>query len=125
MIANNFTVPAYINHIERVQTILVININAVIGVDYGRVEIYIETKDVELNKRIFDYLYARKDAIELEYGGTLVWERLSDKKASRIKDERAFRTFDMDDKTPEFKFMHEAGVKMFGVFQRYILEMQL
>jgi hypothetical protein len=33
----------------------------------GRVEIYIETKDAELNKRNFDYLYAHKDAIEQEY----------------------------------------------------------
>ena len=118
--------PVTANWINKsLKTPYAININAVIGVDYGRVEIYIETKDAELNKRIFDYLYAHKDAIEQEYGGKLVWERLSDKKASRIKDERAFRTFDINDKTPEFRFMNEAGVKMFGVFQRYILEMQL
>ena len=100
-----------------------ININAVIGFEYGRVEIYINSKDKELNKRVFDYLYNRRDAIEQEYGSPLVWERLSEKRASRVKDERAFRTFDMDDNTPEFCFMNEAGVKMFEVFQKYLLEM--
>lgn len=102
-----------------------ININAVIGFEYGRVEIYINSKDKELNKRIFDYLYSRKDIIEQEYGGPLEWERLSERRASRIKDERAFRTFDLDDNTQEFNFMNGAGVKMFEVFQKHLLEMHL
>ena len=118
--------PVTANWINKsLKTPYAININAVIGFEYGRVEVYIETKDKDLNKRIFDYLYNKKSSIEYEYGGPLVWERLSDNKASRIKDERSFRTFDMDDNSPEFSFMHEAGVKMFGVFQKHLLEMKL
>ena len=118
--------PVTANWINKsLKTPYAININAVIGFEYGRVEVYIETKDKDLNKRIFDYLYNKKSSIEYEYGGPLVWERLSDNKASRIKDERSFRTFDMDDNTPEFSFMHEAGEKMFGVFQKHLLEMKL
>lgn len=99
-----------------------INVNAVVGFDYDRVEIYIGTKDKDFNKKLFDYLYAQKDAIEVEYGSTLIWERMSDKCASRINDEITCHTFEMDDKTEVFEFMRSSAERMCPAFHKYILE---
>lgn len=49
-----------------------------------RVELYIDVQDGEKNKAIFDKLHEQKDLIQKEYGSTLEWERLDDKRASRI-----------------------------------------
>ena len=49
-----------------------------------RVDLYIDTGDRERNKQIFDQLRARSEAIEAAFGAPLAWERIDDKKASRI-----------------------------------------
>jgi len=63
------------------------------GVIYGasyaigdrlRVDLYIYQGDLEENKRLFDLLHEDKVKIESEIGTSLEWERLDDKKASRI-----------------------------------------
>lgn len=99
-----------------------IGITAVVGFEYDRVEIYIGSQDSERNKRIFDFLYDRRAEIESEYGRQLVWERLTGQKGSRIKDERLYKTFEMEDKTEIFEFMNSAAQKMFPLFRKYILE---
>lgn len=49
-----------------------------------RCEIYIDTTDKSLNKKIFDDLEAQKNALEAAFEQQLSWERLDDKRASRI-----------------------------------------
>ena len=52
-----------------------------------RVEFYIDSYTKERNKRLFDMLYLRKDEIQEELRdipGSLEWERIDDKRASRI-----------------------------------------
>lgn len=56
----------------------------VIGVSSARVELYINRKEQEENKRFFDLLVQDKEDIEKELDLELSWERLDDKKASRI-----------------------------------------
>ncbi len=54
----------------------------------GRVEIYLdkgkEDEDVLINKKRFDRLFKHKGEIEKEFGEKLLWEKLDDRKASRI-----------------------------------------
>jgi predicted transcriptional regulator len=49
-----------------------------------RVDLYIDTGKMERNKQIFDLLSARREAVEAAFGGQLTWERIDDKRASRI-----------------------------------------
>lgn len=51
---------------------------------YCRCEIYINRGDKELNKKCFDFFHERKEAIEAEFGGPLIWERMTDRVSSRI-----------------------------------------
>ena len=57
----------------------------VIAHAFARLEFSISSSDKTRNKHYFDQLFARKSAIEAAFGHSLVWERLSDKKMSRIK----------------------------------------
>lgn len=61
--------------------------NFVCGKNSARVEVYISNVKTEFNKFLFDKLDANKENIEKALGKELVWERLNDKKASRIKAE--------------------------------------
>jgi CBS domain-containing protein len=49
-----------------------------------RVELYIDVGDKEANKRIFDALLSRREALEDAFGEPLSWERIDDKRASRL-----------------------------------------
>ena len=99
-----------------------INVNAVVGFDFDRVEVYIDNREKEVNKAIFDYLFSKKEEIEKEYGGRLIWERLSENRACRIKDEIQCHTFEIDNWTEVFAFMKSAGQRLFDVFHKHISE---
>lgn len=49
-----------------------------------RVELYIDQGDKEANKKIFDDLHRQREAIESEIGEELSWERLDQRRASRV-----------------------------------------
>jgi hypothetical protein len=49
-----------------------------------RVELYIDSGDATINKQIFDALLAQRDEIEAEVGHELTWQRLDNRRASRI-----------------------------------------
>ena len=49
-----------------------------------RVELYIDTTDQEKNKRIFDQLHATHGELQVAMDTDISWERLSEKRASRI-----------------------------------------
>ena len=82
--------------------------NSVISNYYARVELYISRNQKEENKLIFDELFKEKDNIENEFGNALVWERLDDKKACRIKYEmNNIDYFNRDDWDKMINFMSE------------------
>ena len=73
---------------------------------------------------VFSWLH-KKEEIENEYGGCLIWERLSENRACRIKDEIQCHTFEIDNWTEVFAFMKSAGQRMFDVFHKHIVEFDL
>lgn len=84
----------------------------VVTKSYAGVELLINKGTQEENMQIFDKLLIKREAIESVYGSPLTWERLDDKKSSRI----TVRLFDVDitnhddwDKIKEF--LCEAMVK--------------
>jgi hypothetical protein len=53
--------------------------------DGAAVEVSMDTEDKDENKRIFDELYQKRAEIEKAFGAPLQWERLDDKKSSRVR----------------------------------------
>ena len=58
--------------------------NYVVLQDETRVELYIDAPVAADNKRLYDRLYEQRAAIEVDFGDSLSWQRLDDKRASRI-----------------------------------------
>jgi len=50
----------------------------------ARTEIYLDQGDQEINKMLFDKLKEKEEEIINDFGSQLEWERLDDKRASRI-----------------------------------------
>lgn len=49
-----------------------------------RAELYIDSGNVDQNKPLFDHLFAHRQEVEIKFGAPLIWQRLDDKRASRI-----------------------------------------
>lgn len=98
-----------------------VNLNAVIGYDFARIEVYFNSGNKELNKKMFDSAFADKDALQQQVDETLIWERLSDKVTCRIKVEKAIRCFDIEDRTPIFDFLIHNADQMYTAFHNYFI----
>jgi hypothetical protein len=57
---------------------------SVAGGNRLRVEVYIDTGEQESTKAYFDSLYARREELEAAVGAEFAWERLDNRRASRI-----------------------------------------
>ena len=79
---------------------------------YGRAELYIDRGSKEENKFIYDELLKSKVQIEERFGGSLVWERLDTKRASRIKSEVSGNVTDKEQWDEMIEFMTDTMNKL-------------
>ena len=83
----------------------------------ARIELYIDSVDREWNKTLFDQFLKRRNDIESELGEDLEWQRLDDRKASRIAVVRPGSIDDDDDTLEEIQdWMVERLLKFKEVF---------
>ncbi len=95
-----------------------VGLNFVVSKNYARTEVYMSRSVAEENKFIFDKLFSQKDKIEQETGA-LEWERLDNKKASRIKHElRNVSLYEKDDWNKMMDFMIESMAIFEKVFKK-------
>lgn len=82
-----------------------------------RVELYIDTGNKEKNKQIFDALFAIRYELEKEIGMELAWERIDDKRASRIC---IYHTGSITDSPQKLAKLHQWAVPTMTTFYRVI-----
>ena len=98
------------------------NCNVIVNYDNCRAEIYINTGDRDKNKRIFDYLFKNKDAIELQFGEQLTWQRLDNKITSRIRIDRDWSYTDVDQRQQVIEFLTSSANKLMKIFTPYSIK---
>ena len=96
---------------------------------YGSCEIYLDSgkefEEPNINKNRFDQLYSHKNEIEKEFGENLNWERLDDRRASRISVH--FEGVGLKDKDKWDDLQHkmiETMIKLEKAFRKYIKQLK-
>lgn len=98
--------------------------NFVAARSFARVELYVDRGEKEESKTIFDELYAQRTSIEAAFGAPLVWERLEDKRASRIKFETPGDPFDEAQRAALIGFMIDAMIRLESAFKEPLGQIQ-
>lgn len=89
-----------------------------------RVELYIDQGDKDTNKRIFDELRLRREEVESEIEEVLSWERLDERRASRVAAYRPGTIADGAEALAELRAWAAATiVKFYKVFKPLISQM--
>lgn len=92
--------------------------NFVAGKNVGRCELYIDRGVKDENKQAFDFLFSHREKLEDDFGDKLVWERLDDKKACRIKYENTeFNVFEKECWDDMIHFLVDGMVRMEKAFK--------
>ena len=83
----------------------------------GRIELYISRSNTDENKYVFDELFKMKDSIEASFGDVLEWERMDDKKASRVKYEKPFDGYNKEAWNEMIPFMIDTMQRLEKTFK--------
>jgi hypothetical protein len=94
----------------------------IFGNKEARVELNIMRSETSENKFIFDQLYKNKETIEKQFGGQLHWERLEDKKASRVKYSQAFDGYNRENWPEMISWLVEHIAKLERAFKKPLAE---
>jgi len=95
-----------------------VGFNFSISRSFARTEIYISRNTAEETKYLFDELYKYKEQFEKEFGAELIWERMDNKKTSRIKDElQSVDVFNQEYWPRMIDFMVNSMLKLVKVFK--------
>lgn len=85
------------------------------GNDTVRAELYIDLRDFETNKALFDWLRDQKDSIEKECGFSLQWERLDERRASRVA---VSRSGSIDSSADELEQIRKWQIEKLLIFKK-------
>ena len=99
-------------------------INIIFAKKFARVELYLSKSQKEENKRIFDQLALQKLKVESLFGAELQWQRLDDKKASRICFSRPFDGFDRENWPEIVEWLCDHTNKLETAFSESLRELQ-
>lgn len=102
--------------------------NYVITYKYGAIELYIyrEKESKEENKRIFDELHPYKKEIEEVFVEELEWQRLDDRRASRVRKVYTYARFDDKNKWDKLQDdMIDGMIKLEKALEKYINRLEL
>ena len=102
--------------------------NYVISNKHGSVELYIDRgkESEEENKKIFDELYSHKKEIEKVFGEKLEWQRLDNRRASRIRKIYSYVGLNNRDKWGKLQEdMIDGMIKLEKALNRYISRLNI
>lgn len=102
-----------------------VNINCVISKTNARVEVYISRPVADENKRIFDCFFEKREQIQRDCGVELEWQRLNEKKASRIKCElQGVNYYNPEDWQRMIDYMRIHTEKLEAIFRKESAELK-
>ena len=102
-----------------------ISFNFVILNKYSEIEVYLDKRDKEVNKKRFDFLMQHKKDIEDIFEDSLIWERLDSKRACRIG--YKFENVGLKDKDSWKDLQQKLVVKMMKLekaFEKFIDDLE-
>lgn len=115
--------PAKSNWINGYMGISCIHLTCVANFDSARVELYMERSNKEENKKLFDFLYTRKDVIESAVGKTYTWDRKDDTKSSKVYTTLSDVDISNENDWPRMARFHaEEGKAMLDAFSMYLTQ---
>jgi len=92
--------------------------NFAISKKYVRVELYIDRGELNENNLIFEKLQAQKESIENNFGYDLIWEKLEEKRACRIKHENSnVNVFEKENWTEMIGFLTDGMIRLEKAFK--------
>lgn len=95
--------------------------NFLITKDYAGVELAISGSTQQNNKKMFDYMFKYKEEIESSFGKELIWERLDDKKMSRIVTKlQGVSVYNREDWDKMMDFLTDGMINMEKAFRKYL-----
>jgi hypothetical protein len=87
-----------------------------------RVELNMMRSETSENKFIFDQLYKKRTMIEAQFGNALYWERLDNRKASRVKYSQTFEGYNRDNWPEMIAWLVKHIAKLEQAFKKPLAE---
>ena len=96
----------------------------VVSRNYARGEIYFNRGSKEENKWCFDFILEKKDQIERDFGGELIWERMDDKVSCRIKAQMdGVSLYEKEDWNKMIEYMVDVSERMEKAFRNPVKQL--
>ena len=98
-----------------------VSYNFLITKNYAGVEFGMSNSEKDFNKNVYDYMFKYKNEIESTFGDKLIWERLDDKKMSRIQYKLSdVSIFNEEDWDSMIEFLIDNMIKLEKTIKPYV-----